>query len=105
MSTMELNEAAMKIIMLAGDSREVINKAMKATMADAPHAEVDALMKEAKAKVIEAHRIQTDIIQGTLQENVQSTLIFSHAQDTLMAVYSELNTFGHMIQIYRKLTS
>lgn len=106
MTSTELNEAAVKIIMLAGDGRDAANKAIKASLADAPYSEVDALLKEAKVKVTQAHRIQTDIIQETLEtEGMQSTLIFSHAQDTLMTVHSEINILGHMVEMYRKLTS
>ena len=105
MSTDELNEAAMNIIMLAGDSRDASSKAIKATLEDAPDSEIDDLMAQAKTKVVEAHRIQTEIIQQTLEDDLHNTLFFSHAQDTLMTVQSELNTFTYIIQMYRKLKS
>jgi len=100
----ELNQAAMKIIMYAGDCRSMVTEALKAMMADADPAAVDEKLKLAKEKIVQAHHIQTDMIQSTIEdEELQTTLLFSHAQDTLMTIYSELNMAGHMVAMYRKL--
>lgn len=100
----ELNEAAMKIIMLAGDGRNLLTVAIKNTFSDAEKEAIDESIKQANDKIAEAHHIQTDIIQYTIEEDeLQTTLLFSHAQDTLMTVYSESKTVSYMIEMYRRL--
>lgn len=104
-SSEELNQSAMQIIMLAGDGRNLLSEAVKSTMEDILREEVDKKLKEAREKIVEAHRIQTRMIQYTIEdEELQTTLLFSHAQDTLMTIYSELNMTGYIIEMYRKLS-
>ncbi|WMC91497.1 PTS lactose/cellobiose transporter subunit IIA [Kineothrix sp. MB12-C1] len=101
----ELNQAAMQIIMLAGDGRNLLTEAVKSVMGNASEEETDEKLRQAKEKIVEAHRIQTKMIQDTIEdEELQTTLLFSHAQDTLMTIYSELNMTGHIISMYRKLS-
>lgn len=101
----ELNEAAMKIIMLAGDGRNLMTEAIKETFSDAGKEDVDEKIKQANEKIAEAHHVQTDIIQYTIEgDDLQTTLLFSHAQDTLMTVYSESKMVGYMIEMYRRLS-
>jgi len=101
----ELNQSAMQIIMLAGDGRSMLTEAVKASLAETSREEVDEKMKLAKEKIVEAHRIQTQMIQNTIEdEELQTTLLFSHAQDTLMTIYSELNMTGYIIDMYRNLS-
>jgi len=103
-TTQELNEAAMQIILHSGDGRNLINEAIRMTLADVSDEKVAAKMKEAKAEIVKAHRIQTEMIQTTIEDDdLQSTLLFSHAQDTLMTIYSELNMTHHLIDMYRKV--
>lgn len=101
----ELDEAAMKIIMLAGDGRNLLSEALKDTFAGAAPQTAEEKIKQADQKIAEAHHIQTDIIQHTIeQDNLQTTLLFSHAQDTLMTVYSESRMVGYMIEMYHVLS-
>lgn len=101
----ELNQAAMQMIMLAGDSRSLLTEAVNETMAGASDEAIDEKLKLAKEKMVSAHRIQTDMIQSSIEEDeLQTTLLFSHAQDTLMTIYSEQNMTGHIINMYRKLS-
>lgn len=100
----ELNTAAMQMILFAGNSRNMINEALKATQQQEDRSQVDEQMKLAKEEITKAHKIQTTMIQSTIEdEDLQSTLLFSHAQDTLMTIYSELNMATHMIKMYRLL--
>lgn len=101
----ELNAAAMQIILHAGDCRNLMNEAIIMTENDGNIEEIDAKLKEAKAEITEAHRIQTEMIQGTIEDDeLETTLLFSHAQDTLMTIYSELNMTNSILRLYRKLT-
>lgn len=98
-------EAAMSIIMHAGDARVSCKKALDAiAAANFENAEIE--IKEAARKIAEAHHIQTDAIQGeTRGEEGEYSLLFAHAQDTLMTVYSEINIAKQMIKIFKAYES
>lgn len=101
-STDTLNSIAMQIIMLAGDGRCLINEAVE-ELEKGNDEKTDSLLKDAKSKIVEAHRLQTDVIQKTLMdEEFKPSLLFIHAQDTLMTIYSELNLVGHLCRLFRK---
>lgn len=103
-TTEELNTAAMQIILYAGNSRNMINEALHATENNTDRNVIDAKMKEAKDEITKAHKIQTDMIQSTIEDDeLKTTLLFTHAQDTLMTIYSELNMANHMIKMFRML--
>ena len=93
-------EAAMSIIMSAGDARLLCKEALTA-IAEQDFDLANEKMKEAQKKITEAHRVQTDAIQGeTRGEKAEYTLIFAHAQDTLMTIYSEINLSKQMIKVF-----
>ena len=57
-------------------------------------------MKKADKEIAEAHRIQTDAIQGEAKrEKMEYSVLFTHAQDTLMTIYSEINLANQIIKI------
>ena len=95
-------ENAMQIIMYAGDARLFCKNAIDCiTAGDLDHAKVH--MKEADAKIAAAHHIQTDCIQGaTAGEEFEYNVLFTHAQDTLMTIYSEINLTKQIIKLYEK---
>lgn len=84
-----LNEQAMQMILKAGDARNILTEAyrdLKEKNAEA----FESKLEEAHRNLVEAHCIQTKCIQDQIEreENVYSVL-FAHAQDTLMTVNSE----------------
>lgn len=96
----EVVQSAMAIIMNAGDARVFCKEALNAIeVQDFDLAKEK--MKAAHKKIAEAHKIQTDAIQGeTRGEKKEYSLLFAHAQDTLMTVYSEINIAKQMIKIF-----
>lgn len=94
-------ESAMSIIMHAGDARVACKKALNAIEeADFETAEVH--IKEASKEIAEAHKIQTDAVQGEIRgEEAEYSLLFAHAQDTLMTIYSEINMTKQMMKIFK----
>lgn len=93
-------QAAMAIIMNSGDARLLCKDALNAVAAQ-NFVLAEEKMKEANKKITEAHRIQTDTIQReTRGEKQEYTLLFAHAQDTLMTIYSEINIAKQMIKIF-----
>lgn len=99
----ELNQAAMQIILHAGDARTLI---MKAVNLVCEHDDINAAqdcLKEAKKLLEKGHQIQTDYIQKTVaNENQKPCLLFNHAQDTLMVIYSEQLMVKNMLKLYIK---
>ena len=48
-----------------------------------------------------APQVQTDAIQSeTRGETCEYSLLFAHAQDTLMTIYSEINIAKQLIKIF-----
>lgn len=102
----ELNMAAMQIILHAGNSRNFVNDALSFIETTGDVESAKAKLKEAKAEITLAHKVQTDMIQSTIEDDeLQTTLLFTHAQDTLMTIYSELNMAQHLIKLYSHIVA
>lgn len=100
----QLNSAAIQIILHAGDCRNLLNEAINDLLDDKSEEEVKDKITQAKKEITKAHVIQTDMIQSSInEEELQTTLLFTHAQDTLMTINSEVNLVQSMIRLYRKL--
>lgn len=100
----QLNSAAMQIILHAGDCRNLLNEAINDLLDDKSEEEVKDKITQAKKEITKAHVIQTDMVQSSInEEELQTTLLFTHAQDTLMTINSEVNLVQSMIRLYRKL--
>lgn len=99
----ETIEAAMQIILHAGDARLICREAMQC-MATQDFKAANIKMKEARKKITLAHKIQTDAIQKEINDCISEySLLFTHAQDTLMTIFSELNLtegFMNILSIY-----
>lgn len=93
-------EAAMAIILNAGDARVSCKEALDA-IALGNFEEAEAKLKDAQAKNVTAHKVQTEAIQGeTRGEKAEYSLLFAHAQDTMMTIYSEINIAKQLLKIF-----
>lgn len=101
----ELVTVAMQIILHAGDARILAKQALTdAKKFDFVQAEQK--IKEADDAIVQAHKSQTDIIQDEMSgEHYEYSLLFAHAQDTLMTIMSELNMTKEMIDILKLVSS
>jgi PTS system cellobiose-specific IIA component len=97
-----MNSIAMEIIMLAGDARLCVSKGFKCLM-EGGFDGIDKNLEEAKKKLAEAHGLQTGIVQSE-GEGIkhEHTLLFIHAQDTLMTVFSEMNILRQMKPVLKR---
>lgn len=99
----ELNKVSMKIILHAGDARNIVKHALD-KIGDQDFTSANELMKEASENLKKAHEVQTNIIQRVAGgEEVPYSVLFSHAQDTLMTIMSEYNIASQLIKIFSKL--
>ena len=91
----------MSIILNAGDARVACKEALD-LIAEGDFDTAEEKMKIAHEKITAAHKVQTDAIQGeTRGETSEYSLLFAHAQDTLMTIYSEINIAKQLIKIFR----
>lgn len=92
-------QEAMQIILHAGDARVHCTNALKYMEND----EIDLAneeMKLANNEIVKAHKIQTNAISLETQgEPSDYSVLFAHAQDTLMTIYSELNITKRLLKI------
>ena len=97
---LEHAQTAMKIILHAGDAREKTMDALKAL----DNFDIDRakeLLKEASEDIIKAHQVQTDALQAESRgEELEYSILFSHAQDTCMCANSELNIAEHLVSLF-----
>lgn len=102
---MDINAIAMGVILNAGDARMCIDEAMDA-LASMDFEVVDAKIAEADAKIMEAHKAQTETIQRQAAgEEVEYSLLFTHAQDTLMTISAELHMTKKMLPVVQALAA
>lgn len=103
MTIEELSQHAMEMIVHAGIARDNLNKALDA-LYDGNEEEYEEKMKVTKKEMVSAHAAQTDVLQQTINDtDLNLTILFTHAQDTLMTVMSEINTARHLAKILRKI--
>lgn len=94
-------QSAMTIILNAGDARVECKNALDA-IAEGNIEKAEEKLKEANKIIQIAHKAQTDAIQAeTRGEESEYSLLFAHAQDTLMTIYSELNIAKQLIKIFK----
>lgn len=88
--TEEKIQSAMQIILHAGDARVNNDLALKA-LAEFNIVKAKEEHSKAQENITKAHRIQTDAIQDeTRGISSEYSLLFAHAQDTLMTINSEI---------------
>lgn len=96
----KITTASMEIIMHAGDARLYITQALTAIVSNDFDLASEKL-KNAQKEMTEAHKTQTDMIQGEAKgEATEYSLLFTHAQDTLMTINSELVLAKHLIKVF-----
>lgn len=96
---LENAQVAMQIILHAGDARTKTMDALRALK----EFDVESARKSlaaANEDIVKAHNVQTEALQKEADgEDVEYSVLFSHAQDSCMTVYSEMNLAGHFIDI------
>lgn len=82
---------AMKIITSSGDGRFLVMEALD-LISEFRSNEASLKLNEAYQVIKYAHEVQTRVLQKVANdEKNEYSMLFSHAQDTLMTIYSEYN--------------
>ena len=89
------------IIMNAGDARLSVKDALSHAKAF-DFTEAENKMEEAKKFIVQAHKSQTEVIQSEANgKKYEYSMLFAHAQDTLMTIMSEIQLAEQMIDILK----
>lgn len=105
MESNHLITIAMEIILNAGDARTCVKEALDATTCDNNEL-AEQKMREAKRFLEKAHLEQTETIQKEAKgETCEYSMLFTHAQDTLMTIYSEFHLAEKLILMYQTLVN
>jgi len=95
----DLTKTAMTIILHAGDARSFVRRAYEA-LAAGDRVSATAELAAARDEIKQAHQAQTEVIQAEAAGARHTpTLLFGHAQDTLMTVNSEVITAGNLFAV------
>lgn len=96
--------SAMQIILYAGDARTYTEKALDCLELD-QYGEAEEWMAKARESIIRAHQEQTNIIQADAAgDKLEYSMLFTHAQDTLMTNYGEYHVAEKMVRLYKALS-
>lgn len=99
----EVMDQAMKIILYAGDARTYCEKALN-EIADFQFDNAEDYLEECEKCIVEAHIIHTRIVQREAAgEQFEYMMLFTHAQDTLMTIASEIRMTKKLFKMYQKL--
>lgn len=91
---------AMEIIINAGDARVHITEALQ-EISKGDFKAADEKIKIAQKEIGLAHGAQTDVLQKEAAgEPTGYSVLFAHAQDTLMTINSELNIAKQIIKVF-----
>ena len=97
---LEHAQTAMKIILHAGDAREKVAQALYA-LDVFDLAKAKELLQQANEDIVKAHRVQTNALQAESRgEELEYSMLFTHAQDTCMCASSELNVAQHLVELF-----
>lgn len=97
---MDINQVAMEVIMNACSGRDKIDEAISC-MATSSFEKAKTLLEEAEKDILKAHVAQTQIIQSQAAgESMEYSLLFIHAQDTIMTSNSELRIIKQLLPVF-----
>lgn len=100
-----LQQTAMQMILHAGDAR-VSLRAVYEAIAELDFTKTGEVLARAKADITRAHKAQTELIQAEARGvRHDASLLFNHAQDTLMTVNSEWVTATNLLNVFQALST
>lgn len=103
MSNESLIENSMSILINSGEARNLIKEAYD-NILENKYDLANKCIKEAHKYILEAHKKQTDEIQKEASgDKIEYSLLFSHAQDTMMTINSEFITCKKMLKLFKNV--
>ena len=100
---MEMEMAVMEIISRGGDARSSCLKAVRSARNE-DFTEADNLLKRGEENLLEAHKVQTMLIQSEIRgEQTEITLLMIHAQDHLMNAITFRDMAIELIELMKRV--
>lgn len=99
---MDIEHVSMNIILRASNAKKYLYEALNHAR-ETEFSQIEAPMKHVADELLEAHKLQTKLIQEDTQRGLENVpVLLIHAQDHLMSVISEKSLVEEMIEIYCK---
>ncbi|MBP2630356.1 MAG: phosphotransferase system lactose/cellobiose-specific subunit [Firmicutes bacterium] len=99
---MDSEQIVFTIIMHAGDARSHALEALRYAR-EGNNTEAEKSMAKAKTELVEAHHIQTELLQAEARgEKQEVNLLLIHAQDHLMTAILAKDLIEEMMLMYNK---
>lgn len=101
----DLNLISLQVILHAGNARDIVMKVLDGLATPNPDfTMLNNKLEEAHKEITVAHKNQTDILQREANGDfIPYSVLFGHAQDTLMTIQSELIMAEKLLPAFRKL--
>ncbi|EOL49212.1 PTS lactose/cellobiose transporter subunit IIA [Enterococcus phoeniculicola] len=101
----QLTTISMNVILHAGNARDLNMSALDMlAKSDKDYDEIKRKMDSARKEINQAHKLQTDMIQLEANDKeVPFSVLFIHAQDTLMTITSEVMMTEKIVTILKNL--
>lgn len=100
----ETAQVAMQIILHAGDARNSLNEAV-CLIKVSKFEEARKKIEEAKKNLTLAHHSQTKVMQDEIDGKIiEHSILFIHAQDTLMTIFSEQIMTENLLELFEVLS-
>jgi len=101
--TEEMEMIIFNIINFAGTAKGLAYEAL-GEAENGNYEKAQELLKESDASLLEAHKIQTGIIQAEARgEKQELSILFVHAQDQLMTSMESRTMIESLIKMYKKI--
>lgn len=101
----DINQVAMEVILNASAGRDKVDEVVK-LLNQGVVDRVDEMLANAEKLMLKAHQAQTSMIQRQAAgEDTEYSLLFIHAQDTLMTANSELRLVTNLLPLLKKVAS
>lgn len=94
----------MQIIAHSGDARSDYMEAIHLA-SSGKFTEAQAMLDAAKDKIVQAHQMQAELIQGEFRgDQTELNLLLIHAQDHLMSTLVIRDLSKYILDLYQKMT-
>lgn len=98
----EISMTGFEIVAYAGDAKTALIQALNSAQTE-KYDEAQALIKKANEALVEAHNAQTKLMSKEANgEEMETTFIMSHGQDTLMTTMLLKDVIAYFIDLYQK---
>ncbi len=98
----EISMAGFEIVAYAGDAKTALIQALNSAQ-NGKFDEAQNLIKKANESLVEAHNVQTKLMSKEANgEEMETTFIMSHGQDTLMTTMLLKDIISYFIDLYQK---